>query len=571
MKHLVKFTLVIAPFLLMLGFLTLTTSCEEPIEVVIRDTVFIDSIIVIGDDPEVINPEADALLNTAYARWIAAMYNNQGHAHAVETFTGDISMLPTRGSDWFDDGKWVQTHQHLWTPSHKHVEEAWNDYFNGLSEAIAALTTYESKDFPEQEQIGQAKALVAYNMYHMLNLFGKFPLDRNNDGNIVIMEGQTAFDAIETLLREAIGHMEFLNSTPAESNRFTSAGAMAMMARLYLNKSIFLNRYAVPTFDAADMDSVYKYTNEIIVSGAYALETDYFRMFDVENGFNSEFILVAEQFSGDDRAFGRGDIAGNQLERNQKLDPEVRGSNGGCVTPDFFNSWDQTDPRFFERHIPDAVGVMDPANYTDLNRGILHGQQYGPVLNGDGSAFETDGSGNFMIQALVMDKNNSIMMDFTPEVTDITGGANGLLNQGARISKYQLDVIGGRRTAGFDIPLIRLADIYLMRAEARLRGASSGDALADVNAVRTARVGQAASGTATLAPLGSIDLDGLLAERAFELYWEPHRRTDLIRFGQWESPWTEKSNADVNKRVLPIFEGAIADFGTLGLTQNQGY
>ena len=114
-----------------------------------------------------------------------------------------------------------------------------------------------------------------------------------------------------------------------------------------------------------------------------------------------------------------------------------------------------------------------------------------------------------------------------------------------------------------------MADIYLLRAEAKLRGAASGDALADVNMVRTARVGKAESGTETLTALANIDLDVLLVERAKELYWEPHRRTDLIRFGKWESSWTDKTSSDVNKRVYPIYNVALADIA--GLTQNQGY
>src|SRR5690606_7247099 len=78
-----------------------------------------------------------------------------------------------------------------------------------------------------------------------------------------------------------------------------------------------------------------------------------------------------------------------------------------------------------------------------------------------------------------------------------------------------------------DFPLFRLADAYLMYAEAVVRGASNGDmdtALDYVNQLRT---------RADASTLGALSLTELLDERARELFWEGHRRTDLIRFGQF--------------------------------------
>src|SRR5690606_35273561 len=115
-----------------------------------------------------------------------------------------------------------------------------------------------------------------------------------------------------------------------------------------------------------------------------------------------------------------------------------------------------------------------------------------------------------------------------------------------------------------DIPLIRLGDILLIRAEAKLRSNDTPGALADVNELRSAR-------GASL--LTSIDLDQLYNERGFELYWEMHRRTDMIRFGKFGDTWTSKTSDDVNRRLYPIPQSAIdAASGTPGyLEQNEGY
>jgi starch-binding outer membrane protein, SusD/RagB family len=80
-----------------------------------------------------------------------------------------------------------------------------------------------------------------------------------------------------------------------------------------------------------------------------------------------------------------------------------------------------------------------------------------------------------------------------------------------------------------DYPMFRLADAYLMYAELHLRGGggSIDEAVAYVNAIRERAYGND-SGNITAADL---TLAFVLAERARELFWEGHRRTDLIRYG----------------------------------------
>ena len=82
-----------------------------------------------------------------------------------------------------------------------------------------------------------------------------------------------------------------------------------------------------------------------------------------------------------------------------------------------------------------------------------------------------------------------------------------------------------------DFPMFRLADAYLMYAEAALRGGggSTSQALTYVNQLRTRAFGNA-SGNITQ---GQLTLDFILDERSRELLWEAHRRTDLVRYGRF--------------------------------------
>ncbi|MCB2379107.1 RagB/SusD family nutrient uptake outer membrane protein [Hymenobacter sp. BT635] len=123
-----------------------------------------------------------------------------------------------------------------------------------------------------------------------------------------------------------------------------------------------------------------------------------------------------------------------------------------------------------------------------------------------------------------------------------------------------------------DFPLFRLADVQLMYAEAVLRGGTGGDAgqaLTYVNAIRT---------RAGATPLGSISLDDILAERGRELYWEGHRRTDLIRFGKYTTGaylWPFKGGVAEGRGVADtrtLFPIPTSDrIANPNLKQNDGY
>jgi len=127
-----------------------------------------------------------------------------------------------------------------------------------------------------------------------------------------------------------------------------------------------------------------------------------------------------------------------------------------------------------------------------------------------------------------------------------------------------------------DFPMFRLGDVYLMYAEAVLRGGTGGNpdiALGYVNALRQRAYGSAAGNVA------SIDLNLILDERARELFWEGHRRTDLIRYNRFAGnntyfwPWKGNSKdglaVDVKFNLFPIPAADLA--ANPNLTQNDGF
>jgi hypothetical protein len=166
-------------------------------------------------------------------------------------------------------------------------------------------------------------------------------------------------------------------------------------------------------------------------------------------------------------------------------------------------------------------------------------------------------------------------VDFTPEMPLVRPATMDVGNdelgkaRGVRSIKFYPDKNANPNTRyqGNDMPVFRLADVMMMKAEAILRGATptaiggelqTADVL--VNKIRTRAKAPIVSG---------ITLDQLLEERAREFAWEGWRRNDLIRFGKFENAWGFKTNTDVNKRIYPIptSEKALNP----NLVQNPGY
>jgi hypothetical protein len=111
--------------------------------------------------------------------------------------------------------------------------------------------------------------------------------------------------------------------------------------------------------------------------------------------------------------------------------------------------------------------------------------------------------------------------------------------------------------ASTDFPVFRLADAYLMRAEALYRLADKANAVKDINLIRTRAYGNA-TGNITEAQLTD---QFLFDERGREFYYEAQRRTDLVRFGkftdgnynwQWKGGTFNGANTDKHLNVFPI-------------------
>lgn len=162
------------------------------------------------------------------------------------------------------------------------------------------------------------------------------------------------------------------------------------------------------------------------------------------------------------------------------------------------------------------------------------------------------------------------------EIDDI-----GLFTDGYAINKFKnVDRDGNPGSdpthADTDFPMFRLADVYLMYAEAAIRsGSNQGQALQYVNEVRSRAYQWSDDGNITA---DELTLEFIIDERARELYWEGHRRTDLVRFGlftggeylwPWKGNLKEGRSTESKYDLFPIPDSDIN--ANPNLVQNPGY
>ncbi len=211
------------------------------------------------------------------------------------------------------------------------------------------------------------------------------------------------------------------------------------------------------------------------------------------------------------------------------------------------------------------------------------------ILTQDGENLSIAKNGSYLIR-LFLDKP-----DYTYEISSTSFDKRGLFytdgqnidinditlfTEGYAIRKYRNitseGVLGSNRDfPDIDFPMFRLADILLMASEALVRsGGDRGQALSYFNQVRNRAYGGSGGGISD----ADLTLQMLLDERARELYWECHRRTDLIRFGQfsetdyhwaWKGGVIEGKSVEGFRDVYPI---PSSDLGANPkLVQNTGY
>ena len=489
---------------------------------------------------------------------ILGQNQTQADLFALSEVTADAAIIPTRGTDWGDNGLWRVLHTHNWNSEHVFIGAVWNNY-NGNQ--LIASQVLDSRSNPSPANVGDASFIRAYSMWVVLDNFGQVPfrdVTLPSSSLPEVVTGQAAVDFIIADLDAAIANLPTIGAGSGEElNRASKAAARYLKAKVLLNKHVYLGGSP----DAADMTEVISLVDQIAGDG-FALQAGFFDLFLNPDDFGGNNEVIWSSNAGPAWKIFNG------LHYNSTA-ASGGGWNGFSTLAEYYDLY-EGDPDFNRL---DAAG--DPVDGQEERRG---GVPVGGVPFTDRPSTTDDGGfeqgSNVGFGYLV---NQQYDLDGTPlqdragapltfkrDFTDGTGALSLINNDettGIRVMKYS-----PRYGTGFtpNVVLFRYADAHLMKAEAILRGGSGGgDAAALVNELRVLR---------QASPIATVDLSVVLDERGRELYQEMWRRNDLIRFGEYTRDWVFKEadaigNAD--RQLFPIPAAQL--LANPQLVQNPGY
>ncbi|WP_072980553.1 RagB/SusD family nutrient uptake outer membrane protein [Leeuwenhoekiella palythoae] len=426
---------------------------------------------------------------------------------------------------------------------------AGNDFTTGMYYRLAQEVSF-TNSFIENAQllndnaeveayIAEARFLRAFAYFNLMDLFGDVPLVTVVSTDLP--EQSTRSEIFNFVEGELLEIQDLLKESGAnEYGRVDRVAAWALLSKLYLNAQVWTGteRYTdAITYAEMAINSSYS-INTTDANGNGSAYDELFLADNNSNGAQNEFIFALNFDGNNSRTYG-GTTFLVHAAIGGSMDAFNFGVNGGWsglrTTKALVNKFDAS--------VTESDADGNPTAWAD-SRAMFYT---------DGQSFEINTIANQFTDGYAVTKFTNI--DSNGAAGSDTGG----------------DFVDT------DLPIIRLAEIYLTYAEAVLRGGAGGDvntAAGYINELRARAYGNT-SGNITSA---ALTLDFILDERARELYWEGQRRTDLIRFNDFTTGnylWPFKGGSrsgtavDEFRNLFPLPSNIILI--NTNLTQNPGY
>ena len=452
------------------------------------------------------------------------------------------------GNNWYDNGAYAHPSLHNFT-----YEDASIDWMTDLASGVVKANEVIDSDADDIYKI-PARAMRAFFTYIMMDCWGDVAInDATLADQIDLEKRQPRADVarwIESELKAVIPSLttEVGGENYGKPNKYM---AQALLAKLYINWPVYMadavENYNAAAYSNEKLADCIALCDEIIKSGVFALGPDAYRFkFAPDNterfnkGTIKDFIYVMPYHTTEAKGMQYGRSHSYKDIKNCKpsyYGEALSNSGGGYVTitPEFASLF----------NLPgDERNMMILGNNDTKEDGIVYVYDNNTLLPTSEVCKDKEGND------LILNKNIKLVeQDFTINVGDNLEG----WRQGFRSIKWFVwdsDFKNGRDQSN-DVPLIRYADVLLMKAEALVRqGASGSEAQNLFNQIRSY----------VNAP--TIDhnpsLSEIYDERGREFFDENLRRTDMIRFGHFEDEYFPHyknfptANFDKTRRVFPI-------------------
>lgn len=526
--------------------LLLASSCTD-----LKDESF-DRIIANQFTPA--SGDVASLVGAAYTNWRDVMQQWNGLFRTQE-ISGDQLVIPSRPNGWVDGGVYRRIHDHKWTADDEIAINNWNRSYAGIANCNRLIFQIESGSIPftegKEAVIAELKVLRASYYYVLCDLFGNVPIITQFDVPAGFIPKQsTRKEVFDFIVKDIQDNLPLLSekNDPTTYGRFNKWGAHTLLAKMYLNAEVYTGTPA--------WEKCIEQCNLVINSKAgYALEATQKEVFKTNNESSKEIIFAIPfdiKYVTDWNGFS---IHMETLQpANQATYNLLNTPWGGiCAIPQFIDSFDKDDERLVSNWIQ---GPQYSAGGTPLTSTL--GAYAGKPLS-------------YINQLPGVDQSEEV--------------------HGFRLGKFEIEK-GTTVNLSNDWPLLRYADVLLMKAESLLRSGKAAEAAAIVTAVRARNFkANPAKAVVTAADLqkGSTYAYGLknhntttneggadikfgrfLDELGWEFAQEGRRRQDLIRFGVFTTKsWLSHVPNGAYRTLLPIPRPELNK--NANLKQNNGY
>jgi len=375
----------------------------------------------------------------------------------------------------------------------------------------------------------------------MIDIFGNPPfVDENTTTKDIPSQisRKDLFDYVEAELLDIESKLK--DPKTNEYGRADKAAAWALLARLYLNAEVY-------TGTARYTDAI-TYASKVI-GASYSLHPNYAHLFMLGNDKNNPEVILSINYDGQ-RTQGYGGLTYliNGSFINERVD-------------------DTADPK---AKFDEYYGLTGQSGWFSFRAGKELYERFTP----------NDKRGkSYNPKKTLSDPENEYLM-FIGTKSDVNTMTD--FYDGMSVSKFRnispTGQIGSNAAEMFvdtDYPLFRLAETYLIYAEAVLRGGTGGSmtqAVEYMNKIRERAFGD------NVHNYNAITLNDILNERSRELFWECFRRSDLIRYDLYTSGsylWQWKGGIQTGKsledhyKLFPLPQADIT--ANPNLKQNTGY
>ncbi len=371
-----------------------------------------------------------------------------------------------------------------------------------------------------KQYVAEVRFLRAYQYWVLMDLFGNPPFMTEADVVGVTIPKQIAradlFNYVESELKAIEPTLAAAKTN--EYGRADKAACQALLARLYLNAKVYTG--------TAKYAEAVTYSKKVIDAG-YSLISDYTQLMLADNNTNTSENIFTINYDGKRTQNYGGTTFLTHASVGGSMNASEYGINGG---------W---------------VGIRTTKNMVNLYVDLT---------------FNSDKRAQFY-------RNGQNL-----EINDLTKFTDGYAVSKFR-NKTKAGVTGTDETfVDIDMPIFRVAEMYLIYAEAHLRSnaaaGSASTALGYMNALRERAYGNTSGNIAS----GQLTTDYILDERARELMWEGFRRTDLIRYDKfvestylwpWKGGAKDGTSVASYRKLYPLPSKDLAV--NLNLKQNTGY